>query len=285
MNYIETIQKTVDYIEENLKKNINLDDIAKNVNFSLYHFHRIFNELTGETLKSYIRKRRLTEASKDLLNCNNSIIDIAFDYGFESQESFTRAFKKVFKVTPGKYRKKNYNTYFLEKAVINENYLKLIENGININVSIKIIPEFKIIGLRYYGDNKNNEISDLWTKFNRRKDEIKNKKYDDITIGLCSFLDTLEEEENFEYYCSCIVDDDSFIPYGMYSKKIELQKYVIFQHTGSIKFLDETYKYIHGVWFPKSNYSILKSYDFEYYGKDYKDDEDDSVIYIYYPIE
>ncbi|UYO99245.1 helix-turn-helix transcriptional regulator [Oceanotoga sp. DSM 15011] len=83
----------------------------------MYHFHRIFNELTGETLKSYIRKRRLTEASKDLLNCNNSIIDIAFDYGFESQESFTRAFKKVFKVTPGKYRKRIITLIFLKKQL------------------------------------------------------------------------------------------------------------------------------------------------------------------------
>lgn len=105
MTYSAEIQGALSYIESNLDKPLTLDDIAGAAGFSKYHFHRIFKHETGITLYEYIRKRRLAGASRLLRTTNLSILDIAVYFCFESQESFTRAFKKVYKLPPGKYRR------------------------------------------------------------------------------------------------------------------------------------------------------------------------------------
>ena len=99
------IKKIIFYVEENLHEPLTLESIASQSYFSKYHFHRIFQSSIGMTVTEYIRLRRLANASSDLLYTNEHILDIALYYRFESQESFTRAFKEIYKLPPGKYRK------------------------------------------------------------------------------------------------------------------------------------------------------------------------------------
>ena len=105
MEYTKEIKKAMNYIENNLKKEIRTEDIADSAGFSKYHFQRVFKRETGLNLYEYIQKRRLAEASSLLLNSNIRILDIAVYLCFESQEAFTRAFKKVYGLPPGQYRK------------------------------------------------------------------------------------------------------------------------------------------------------------------------------------
>lgn len=105
MEYTKEIKKAMNYIENNLKKEIRTEDIADSAGFSKYHFQRVFKRETGLNLYEYIQKRRLAEASSLLLNSNIRIFDIAAYLCFESQEAFTRAFKKVYGLPPGQYRK------------------------------------------------------------------------------------------------------------------------------------------------------------------------------------
>lgn len=104
MVHSKTIQEAINYIEMNLCKELSLDDIAKEIGFSKFYFHRTFQKELGITIYSYIRKRRLANAASILLNTNIPILDIALDFCFESQEAFTRAFKDVYELPPGKYR-------------------------------------------------------------------------------------------------------------------------------------------------------------------------------------
>ena len=110
MNFeLETIKKVVDYIEENLNDELNLDKIAEKAGYSKFHLHRIFSKIVGETIHKYIQKRRLTEAARKLVYTDESIIDIALISGYESQQAFTLAFKKMYKSSPQMYRiKKNF---------------------------------------------------------------------------------------------------------------------------------------------------------------------------------
>ncbi|AEB75129.1 helix-turn-helix transcriptional regulator [Clostridium botulinum] len=123
MTHIQEIQTALDYIEMNLHEELTLDEISKVAGFSKFYFHRIFKREVGIALYDYIRKRRLTRAASVLLNTNTSIIDIALTYQFESQESFTRAFKSVYQLPPGRYR-----------SAIKD----LIMGGINMNSQNKI---------------------------------------------------------------------------------------------------------------------------------------------------
>lgn len=118
MDYKERIQASIEYIEGNLKEEISLDNLAKQTFLSKYHYHRLFHELVGETVMTYVRKRRLNEAAKELLEGETKIVDIALKYQFSSQESFSRAFKKMFQVSPGEFRRAKVNVLQYRKVDI-----------------------------------------------------------------------------------------------------------------------------------------------------------------------
>ena len=101
-SYPKIIGKAVRFIKDNLKEDISVEDVARNSGYSLFHFTRIFLELTDETPGSYLRKLRLEEAAREIL-AGKSILDTALDYHFGSQEAFTRSFKTHFRITPGRY--------------------------------------------------------------------------------------------------------------------------------------------------------------------------------------
>ena len=106
MNYLSKIQNSIDFIEVNLRQDLNLSKVSDSAYFSKFHFHRLFHAITGENVMFYIRKRRLTEAAKELLITDKSILEVALEYQFDSQESFTRAFKKNVWRYPGKISSK-----------------------------------------------------------------------------------------------------------------------------------------------------------------------------------
>lgn len=103
--YGEVISKVIDYIEEHLEEELNLKKIAQAAGYSKFHLHRMFAAKAGCTIHQYIQKRRLTEAAKQLIYTNESIISVALSAGYETQQSFTSAFKKMYLVSPQVYRK------------------------------------------------------------------------------------------------------------------------------------------------------------------------------------
>ncbi len=111
MDYLERVQESLKYIEDNLTSSITLDDLSRQAYFSSYYFHRLFQSVVGEPLMEYVRKKRLVYAADDLLYTDNNIVDIAFEYQFNSQDVFSRAFKRLFGVTPNEYRKLNKNKF------------------------------------------------------------------------------------------------------------------------------------------------------------------------------
>ena len=94
MDWINGLQKAIEYIEEHLTDNISYDEIAKQSFSSTFHFQRVFSILCGYTLGEYIRNRRLSLAGKELLLGNQKIINIALKYGYDNPDSFSRAFLK-----------------------------------------------------------------------------------------------------------------------------------------------------------------------------------------------
>ena len=104
LDWINGIQKAVDYIEDHLTDNISYDEIAKQSFSSTFHFQRVFSILCGYTLGEYIRKRRLTLAGKELLLGDQKIIDVALKYGYENPDSFSRAFLKFHGINPSEVK-------------------------------------------------------------------------------------------------------------------------------------------------------------------------------------
>ena len=148
------------------------------------------------------------------------------------------------------------------------------------------IDGFKIVGMKYYGENKNNEIAQLWHQFSPRINEIKNHQNRDVYYGICYPIEDSAGKGEFEYIASLEVTDLNEIPEGMVGRTIPDQKYAIFTHKGSPEKIAETYKYIYGTWYPKSGNDLLKAPDFEYYDKRFDpDNEEESEFDIYIPIK
>ncbi|HEM8185122.1 TPA: helix-turn-helix domain-containing protein [Providencia stuartii] len=93
------------WIEHNLDQSLLLDDVANKAGYTKWYFQRLFKKVIGVTLASYIRARRLTKAAVELRLTKKTILEIALKYQFDSQQSFTRRFKYIFKVTPSYYRR------------------------------------------------------------------------------------------------------------------------------------------------------------------------------------
>ncbi|MFF2019607.1 helix-turn-helix transcriptional regulator [Paenibacillus sp. NPDC058177] len=117
------VKKSLEYIEKNLTEGVSLREISRHIIFSPQHFYRIFNAAVGSTVAGYIRRRRLAKAASELIYSDKRILDIALEYRFQSQEAFTRAFKKEYRLTPGQYRTysreliKGGNTMATDKAL------------------------------------------------------------------------------------------------------------------------------------------------------------------------
>lgn len=105
MHAWEAIQKSLDYIESNISDEINIEQLAKESSLSLFYYQRLFSRLVKKPVREYIKLRRLAKALESLADKQRRILDVALDYGFGSHETFTRAFKEAYKITPEEYRK------------------------------------------------------------------------------------------------------------------------------------------------------------------------------------
>jgi len=100
----EIVEKVVNYIEDNIKSEISVDIIAKNIGYSKFYLNRIFSERTGITIYKYLQSRRLTIAAEKLIKTNEPITEIAYEAGYDSQQAFSLAFKQLYVYPPKIYR-------------------------------------------------------------------------------------------------------------------------------------------------------------------------------------
>ncbi|MFR1708270.1 MAG: helix-turn-helix domain-containing protein [Clostridium sp.] len=129
----EVILKIVEYIERHLEEGLDLDKIAEISGYSKYHISRVFNDRVGETIHQYIKKRRITEAARNLVFTNKPIVDIAFSTGYESQQAFSLAFKKLYMESPQTYRKNKVFWPIQLKVVMNSKVFKQRRENVSYN--------------------------------------------------------------------------------------------------------------------------------------------------------
>ena len=182
MNYLHQVTRAIEYIESNLDADISLKNVAIQAGISQWHFARIFKALTNETLKSYIRNRRLSNAMDKLLTSQERIIEIAMGAGFSSQESFSRALKKIYQLNPHEIRQLGEKNWTNQKVRIDESYLNHINQHMNLKPTIYQQDELILVGMKtqfYSVDSEKNNIADklppLWHNFLTRVDEIEHR--------------------------------------------------------------------------------------------------------------
>ena len=291
MNYYNQLEKAIIFIEQNLGEDIKVEAVAGVAGYSYFHFHRIFEAVLGETVGNYIRLRRLTSAAHDVVYTDKRILDIALVYRFDSQEAFSRAFKKLYKVTPGEYRKNRIETVIGSKKQMTTIGLKHMMNSVTAQPMIKEISDIKIIGMRGKATINNNLIPKMWSDFNPRITEIENRIPQLRGYGICEVdpnynMYKFNEDTEFNEIVGIEVKKHDIIPPGMVGKTLAGGKYAVFTHSGSVEFLKMTYQYIWGTWIISSKYEVDLRDDFEFYDERFLGPNNDmSEFDIYIPIK
>ncbi len=140
MHAWEAIQKTLNFIEENISEKIDIEQLAKESSLSLFYYQRLFSRLVKKPVREYIKLRRLAYASKSLADKQRRILDVALDCGFGSHETFTRAFKEAYKMTPEEYREHPVMLNQFDKPDLLLNYT-MIDEGVPL-ISDGLVLEF-----------------------------------------------------------------------------------------------------------------------------------------------
>lgn len=268
MNYIRSLQLAIMYMEEHILEPITYNEVAKHVCMSSFNFHRTFSLVTGVNVKEYMRNRRLSLAGQELLKKDNKVIDIALKYGYESPESFTKAFSRFHGITPkmAKHYGKYLNMYDPLVITINIQGGKKMEYRIEERNGISLLVKKEKFKNEIVEDVNNTEISDFWDACIRQgvlKELFKYSSNQD-TYGVCA---PISKNSGYFTYGIGIAYSGDAIPEGY-------EKWQLTHATWAV-FICPTKDAINSVWqkifnefIPNSHYEIANETDFEFYSSE-----------------
>lgn len=235
--YLQRIYKVIFYIEQNENDDLTLEELSKVGGFSKYHFHRIFNSIIGNNLSDYVRQVRLSSTTMKF-KTNLNITQIAQMSGYETNASFSKAFKKHFGITPkefSKNAKKKKGNKMLEP--------KLVE-----------IEPIEVLYVRKTGSYMQS-ADEAWKTMVVFVHENKLLEKAIARYGIAHDNPSVIEEHNLRYD-ACLELNESANPMGeVSSKQIAGGKYALFMHKGSYALLGESFKNI-GDWIVESGVEL-----------------------------
>jgi len=284
LNYREHIEKSIEFMEDHIRENITIEEIANQSGYSLYHFCRVFNLCMGVSAMEYIRERRLSLASTELFK-GRKVIDIAVDYGFETSGGFTKAFRKAFGYTPTQYVERMSGYADVKNAspvIVKRPAFKVAGYGIKTDIT----------GAAYTKD-----IASFWSNYNG--ENLESKMYNILNPakhGEVGLYVPLSKEGNAIYLLGVIVDDFTNVGEDMLTAEIPKAEYAVFttspvdttndrEQKEFAKVIAGTWKYIFEDWFLDSGYVYDESkFDFEFYDERCHHRQD-TVMDIYIPVK
>ncbi|GAA0797409.1 helix-turn-helix domain-containing protein [Faecalicatena orotica] len=197
----ETMDKTLDYIEEHLAEEIRNETLAGIAGLSLFYYQRLFKRLVRKTVQEYIKLRRLARAAEDLKDIKRKILDTALDYGFSDHANFTRAFRETYQITPEEYRKTQPMLNTFDRPQLSMNYIMadenvpLIADGIVLEIQRQVLhqPEpylglekaVSIAGQVPAGESTGIDVpGELWREFHEKKTGAEDVINGGIELGM-----------------------------------------------------------------------------------------------------
>lgn len=268
MDLLSSINEALKYIESNIKNNITYHDAAKHIHMSSYHFHRIFKVFTGITPNEYIRNRILTIACEDILCSEESILNIALKYGYDTQEGFQKAFYRFHGVNPQVAKKSNVElrTYYPLKINIS------FEGGESMDYKIVELGGFSLLMTTKHfniietGKDDSTEIPDFWTKSIREGvvEDLHKYSVDQKTYGACT--NVKDDNDIFKYGIGVrVAEVNNTNNYEIWNAKAN--KWAVFK-ANSPENIGEVWDKILKEFLVNSNYERVDEIDFELYGED-----------------
>lgn len=285
MSNIPSMFEAIEFVENNLREEITIADIADAVSYSLYHFCRVFNHTIHHTPYDYLIRRRLSESARELIETDRKIIDIAFDYQFNSHETYARAFKRMFGVQPNQWKKFGKIDRRLVMPRFTYEHIQHINKGEYLRPVLREKNAFQVAGLMTLVKDDHRVIPELWEMLAQEREgiekEIKKKDYYGI-----AFYPRHWEESGYFYMAAIEIESPDIASSSLVVKEIPPSQYAMFIHKGLSKDLPLTLDYAYHTWLPKSGKSLSLPLEIEYYGRDCGGlDNEESEREIYIPIK
>lgn len=268
MNWINGIQNALDYIEDNITDKLDYSEIAKQAYCSVFYFQRIFNILCGMTVGEYIRNRRLTLAGSELKCAKSKIIDVALKYGYESPESFTRAFTKFHGITPSEAKRNGSGLKSFSRLRVQI----ILKGGNTMNYRVVEKPAFKVFGkteTHSIDENQNkNTIPDFWDRVHKTgviETLLKNASDRTYIFGIC-YGNTHTNSETFDYSIAVECDENITVPDGYTVNEIPARTWIVAECRGAMpEAIQKLWHEICTEFFPLSEYKPTYEMDIEAY--------------------
>lgn len=206
MDWIVGLTKAIDYIEDNLTETIDYEMVAAQSFSSSFHFQRVFSILCGFTIGEYIRNRRLTLAGIELAAGGAKVIDIALKYGYESPDSFAKAFRKFHGILPSEARNDGSNLKSFSRLVLKFS----LEGGTVMNYRIEAKPKMTLLGCKRrfegtpYDDMRHRQEEDFFMSTRAHQWMLKGMSTDKLS-EYCVL--TNMDDHGYNFYIAAITDD------------------------------------------------------------------------------
>lgn len=259
MDWTQCICRAIRYIEDNITEELTIESVAKQAMVSPFYFQRGFSILCGFTVGEYLKKRRLTLAGSELICNGTKIIDLALKYGYDSPDSFTKAFTRFHGATPSSVRKG-------EAMIKSFAPLKIkltLEGGYTMDYKIVEKDQFTVTGVSkiFKYDNAAAEVPQLW------KEYYQEGKNDTVCSVYGISIDENMSGNQFEYVIGDTYDPGQEIPDGFITKVIPAHTWAVFACKGdSSRVLPDVHEKIFSEWLPGcKDYEIAAGYNIEMY--------------------
>lgn len=264
------IEDAVILIEDNLKTGLSLDEIAERLCISKFHLNRIFRAITGSPLMAYVRGRKLTSSLPELLDKKLKIIDIACEYNFEYQQSYERAFKRLFGLTPSDFRQKSCELPIVPR--MDTSLLNDVSKGILIAPRYCTKSQFHLAGIKtlinhmenYDTATANSSALDFYYK---HRPKLKNVVNEHIYYGLVTYYDF----NTADYYMPSVEVSAPFDSDPVFTcRTVKRSDYAVFRYVGlhspeelTMRLLYEIYEVIDTLWLPITSFKPAGQFHFE----------------------
>lgn len=285
---LKELNLVIDYIEDHLTdEDLSLEIISEYAGVSDYHFRKIFYYLSGLTLSEYIKNRKLSEASMDLLN-GEKVTDVALKYGYQSIDGFSRAFKKWCGYLPSEVIKKGVSKSFPRLTfVIN------VKGGSNMEFRIVDKPAFNFVGVSkrvpMQFEGINNEIVKLAESITeeQRKEmhSLQNiEPYEIVNVSYESDTNFLKEEGYLTHMIGVLTTKNE-VSDLLDKVSVDACTWAVFPNEGPFpSTLQETMAKVYSEWLPSSNYEVINVPNFSFTKMD-KDKKDYAYSEVWVPVK
>ena len=271
--WIEGFQESIDFMEQNMTEDPDIEEIAGKAALSPFYYQRIFGALCGMTVGEYIRARRMTLAAQELNRKDVKVIDVAVKYGYDSPDSFTTAFQKFHGITPSQAREPGAPLRSFAPL-----HIKItMEVGNMLDYSIVEKAPFTIIGVKrpFNSDTSYQEIPKFWDEWLAQGE----KRPIMGTFGVCIDM----KGKDFDYWIADLYFPWEDIPEGCETRVIPGSTWAQFPCT--IATLQDTNTKIWSEWLPAlQGYTLAGEYDIEVYLPP-EDGSKDMSVFIWVPLK